>query len=447
MRHSLIRKLSLTNALTLFVAMLLFCGIAIFEYGQSMYSDICKQLIVENKAASIIAKAGRNEPLLYKTLSNSTNLVYKKSTKSNTFELVYASDKDLDFPVRIEELLQIFIETKQKVIDLSIGERDYLCAVTAVRLDQDGTNGVVVSLISADKIKQTAESSIIIMVEAFVLLLAISSLISGLLFRRITKPIAIITELTKRYAKRDFAETYTANTKDEIYDLSVAVSKMADSLQSQDEERDKMFRQISHEIKTPLTTIYGYAEGLKTGAFENIDEPAEAIMRESLRIQKITENIILLSKLESKVEMFAFAEHNISEIVERAIECIESLAIIKDIDIIYTPHEIDQIYLDAEKMQCALTNILSNCIKYAKDCITIEVLDSDDAVKIIISDNGKGFDVEHIGDLLSGLSRVKSNGSGIGLSIVNEIVKAHGGRFNVGNKSIGGAEFSIILKK
>lgn len=447
MRHSIQRKLSLTNAITLFAALLIFCGIAIFEYSHSMYDDICEQLIVENKAASIIARAGRNEPVLYRSLSNSTNFVYEKNAKSGTFELVYTSDEELQIPVQIEELLQKFIHTKQRVVELSIGGRDYLCTAAPVRLAQDGKNGVVISLISIDRIMQTAASSIIIMIVAFVFLLVLSSLISGYLFARIAKPIVVMTELTKRYAKRDFTEKYTADTKDEIHDLSVAVSQMADSLQSQDEERDKMFRQISHEIKTPLTTICGYAEGLKNGTFQNVDESAEAIMRESLRIQKITENIILLSKLENKIETFSFEEHDICEVIERAIESIEKLAIIRDIDMVYTPKQIDPICLDAEKIQCAFTNILSNCIKYTKDCITIEVADNDTAVKVTISDNGEGFDANQIDHLLSGLTRVKSNGSGIGLSIVKEIVNAHSGCFMIGNAPNGGAVFTVELKK
>lgn len=447
MKHSILKKLTLTNALILFASLLIFCSIAISVYNQSMYKNMRKQLIVENKAASIIARVGQNDNLLYKALSDSRSLVYEKKAENKELELVYTSDEEFDLQIGIDELIDKFIESKQKIIELPIGGSDYLCAVTIMQFGKDNTKGVVISLVSVESIKETMKTSIIIMLGAFVLLLAISTSISVFMSRKIAKPLVRITELTKSYAKRDFSDKYIADTNDEIKELSLAVSQMAESLQSQDKDRDKMFRQISHEIKTPLTAIYGYAEGLKTGIFKSVDEPVDAIMRESLRIKKLTENIIYLSKLESNAEKFVFDKHDVGELVESAIESVESLAILKDIDIVYMPRQIDDLRMDAEKMHRALINILSNCIKYTKDKITIEVIDENNVVEFRIYDNGKGFGDEDISDLLSGLTRVKSNGSGIGLSIVNEIVKAHDGNFIVGNKAHGGAEFRIAIRR
>ena len=222
---------------------------------------------------------------------------------------------------------------------------------------------------------------------------------------------------------------------------------MAQSLEEHNMQRDKMLRNISHELKTPLTAIYGYAEGIKNGVFKNYKEPLDIIMSESLRIKKMTEDIIYLSKLESHIELFAFAKSDITQTMVKAIRSIESIAIMNDIDIRFMPEEIEPISIDADKIHRALINILSNCVKYTKDMIDIRINDNPVNVEIVIEDNGTGFKSEDIKNLLSGMTKEKSNGSGIGLSIVNEIVKGHGGEFYIGNGLSGGAVFRVILKK
>jgi signal transduction histidine kinase len=279
------------------------------------------------------------------------------------------------------------------------------------------------------------------------LLVLIAIAVLMIFSKRLTRPIVKVSNLTKKYAKRDFSNKYIANTNDEIEELSKSISEMAHSLEKQDEQRDKMFRNISHELKTPLTAIYGYAEGIKNGVFKSTKEPLDIIMSESLRIKKLTEDIIYLSKLESHIEVFDLQKSDISDIMIKAIQSIESIAIMKDIDIKYTPSNIEKIPVDADKIHRALINILSNCVKYTNDLIEIDVKDNRDNAEIIVSDNGNGFKKEDIDNLLSGMTKEKSNGSGIGLSIVNEIVRGHSGKFTIANKKIGGAVFKITLKK
>ena len=156
---------------------------------------------------------------------------------------------------------------------------------------------------------------------------------------------------------------------------------------------------------------------------------------------------MLLSKLESNIEVFAFGEHELGAIIVRAIESIESIAILNDIDISYVPEATTLVSVDEDKLFRAFVNILSNCTKYTKTLIKIETLENDDTIEVKISDDGAGFDDEAIDHLLNGIAQEKSNGSGIGLSIVNEIVKAHSGEFFIGNNANGGAFFRIVLKK
>ena len=473
MRNRIGKKLNITNALIVVIALLIYCILSIGIFNFYMKRTIKEQLLVENRAyyrlaivglaertsddnnpkrvtyESLLKKSGNfQQPNVYKALTESTSLIFVQSEKDEKYEMVYSSIGDFDVQYDLFNLQERINESRDGVIQLNINSTDYFCTLQSSK--PRGINNsslVVVSLIPLSSIKIVNRQYILLFLITTIFLVLLSVAVISLMSARITKPIAKVTDLTKQYAKREFKNKYIANTNDEVEDLSKAVSKMADSLEKQDIQREKMFRNISHELKTPLTAIYGYAEGLKNGVFKNTDEPLDIIMSESLRIKKMTEDIIYLSKLESHIEVFKLTKCDISSIMAKAIQSIESIAIMNDIDIRYIPSKIDTVNVDEDKIHRALINILSNSVKYTKDIVDIEIRDIRDGVEIIVADNGNGFRDEDIKNLLSGMTKEKSNGSGIGLSIVNEIIKGHNGEFYIGNNKAGGAIFNIILKK
>ena len=441
-RNSITKRLTLTNVLIVVLSMLIFFTIVLVVYNNNTYNEIKKQLILENKVANTLYTNDIvKQPAFYKVLTDSINLIYSRDNDS--LGLVYSSRENFGDDIEIEELLKDLIQTRKKVIEVRVGTEDYFCTMST-----DKINSVIVSMISIKNVRMVTLRFTIALIISIVALSLISIFITILMSRRIIKPIVELTAITKQYEQRNFDADYIAKTNDELEDLSVAVNSMAKSLKEHDSEKERLFRQISHEIKTPLTSIYGYAEGIKNGVFKETDKPLDIIMSESLRIKKLTENIVLLSKLESNIEAFRFHSCNLSSILERAIESVESVAILNDIDIDYIPAaNLPSITADEDKLYRAFVNILSNCTKYASSVIKIQAADEKDNIEIMISDNGKGFESDDLKNLLSGIAREKSNGSGIGLSIVNEIVKTHGGQFFIGNNPTGGAYFKIVLKK
>ena len=445
-RNSITRKLTLTNVFIVVLSLLIFFTIVLVIANNNALEDIKSQLIIENRVATTLYINNRIEqPALFRVLTDSINLIYTKAEDGLSLE--YSSDDSFGESFDPQPLLIDYIKEKKKVIQISAGSQEYLCTVSTDRQAGSKTDSVIISLLSMKNIRETTSSFTIALVISIAALSLVSVIVTVLISRRITKPVVKLTSIAQQYEKRNFDEKYIAGTNDEIETLSVAVSNMADSLKEHDSDKERLFRQISHEIKTPLTSIYGYAEGIKSGIFEDINKPLDIIMSESLRIKKLTENIVLLSKIESNIEVFSFEPNDVSQILKSAIESIESVAILADIDIEYTPGELPEVSVDEDKLYRAFVNILSNCTKYAKSLIRIETNETTDLIEITISDDGKGFDSEAISNLLGGFAREKSSGSGIGLSIVNEIIKAHGGQFTLGNGSGGGAFFRIALKK
>lgn len=441
------KRLTLTNVLIVVLSMLIFFTIVLMVYNNNTYNEIKQQLIMENKVANTLYTNDIvKQPAFYKVLTDSINLIYSRDDGS--LNLVYSSVEDFEDDIDIEELAKSLIRTRKKVIEVRVGTEDYFCTMSTDRRENGEVNSVIVSMISIKNVRLVTRRFTFALMVSIAALSLISVIITILVSRRITKPIVKLTAITKQYEQRNFDADYIAKTNDELEDLSIAVNSMAKSLKEHDSEKERLFRQISHEIKTPLTSIYGYAEGIKNGVFKEIDKPLDIIMSESLRIKKLTENIVLLSKLESNIEAFRFQSCNLASILERAIESVESVAILSDIDIDYTPaSNLPFISADEDKLYRAFVNILSNCTKYASSIIRIQTVEQKDSIEILISDDGNGFESDDLKNLLSGIAREKSNGSGIGLSIVNEIVRAHGSQFFIGNNPSGGAYFKILLKK
>lgn len=447
MKKSIVKNISITGVLVVISALFIFSILTIFIYQSTMEQNINRQLVIENRIAyNLLLVDKLDDSAVYKFLSESQNLVFTKKSGEKVFTLMHSTDESFN-DINIEKILKEYIQEGKKVVKYERQGNRYLMTISTNRSIEQKANSIIVSFISMEEIYGMTANFIGLMIIIALLLSIVSIIAFNIISKRITEPILKVINITKEYENRNFEETYIANTEDEIQELSMSINKMAKSLQNYDSEKEKLFRTISHEIKTPLTSIYGYAEGMKNGVFKDFDKPLRIIMEESMRIKTMTEDYIFLSKLESQIEVFSFKSSNIAEPLERAIRIIESLAIVKDIDIDYTPVQIPNIDIDADKIYRCFLNILTNAIKYTKSEIRIKVNIDDTSVSIRIEDNGQGLKDVDLNKFHQGLSSEKTNGSGVGLFITEAIVRQHKGRFVLGNNEREGAFFEIILNR
>lgn len=447
MKKSIVKSISVTGVSVVITSLVIFSIFTIFIYKSEMEQNINRQLVIENRIAyNLLLVDKLDDSAVYKFLSDSQNLVFTKNNAEKDFTLVHSTDEFFN-DIHIKKILKEYIQEGKKVIKYEIEGNRYLMTISTNRSTDKKANSIIISFISMEEIYDILNDFICIMVIIAFVLSFVSIIAFKIISRRITEPIIKVINVTKEYENRNFEETYIANTEDEIQELSVSINKMAKNLQNYDSEKEKLFRTISHEIKTPLTSIYGYAEGMKNGVFEEFDKPLKIIMEESMRIKTMTEDYIFLSKLESHIETFSFKPCNVVVVLEKAISTIESLTIVEDIDIEYTPVKIPNIEVDEDKIYRSFLNILSNAIKYTKSEITIKIIEEDSQITIRIEDNGKGLSEEDLNKFYQGLSSEKNNGSGVGLFITDAIVKKHNGQFNMGNNETEGAFFEISLNK
>jgi len=277
----------------------------------------------------------------------------------------------------------------------------------------------------------------------------VALIIGFIIERSITRPLKKLRDVMSNYSLKSPLEEYKIITGDEIEELSISFQQMSSKLVAYDEQQKRFLQNTSHELKTPLMAIQGNAEAIKERVVEGeeMEQSLEVIISESQRLKKVVDEIIFLTKLESINENFAFAKNNLTEIVNKAVKSLKSLAKKDSINIVANNNQILVGDYDFEKLTRALVNIIGNCIRYAKSQVAIEVSDKGYEVEILIKDDGVGFQEGEERRIFERFYKGKKGGTGIGLSIAKIVIEGHQGTIEAYNNPYGGAVFKILLPK
>ncbi len=471
MKSKITKRLVITNLLILITALLCFYLVSVYNLNTQAREQAEQQIFAES---STIAERTTNTHNIIGNIRNENiqnndrpiPAVYKQDTfifpskndnvsihifcqiDENSGELIFP-EKNANLINRIKLDEQAESEISELTLDeaeiVSIENENYLVLLTEHTNEE--SKSIIVSLLAMETINTLTTSNIISFGITFVLLIVLAFLLISWQSVRITKPLKMLTNRSEKYANQDYSESFAVNTGDEIESLSHSIQSMVESIIAHEKSQTALFRNLSHELKTPLTAISGYAQNIENGYYKNNESALKIIQEECDRIRNILDNLIFLSKIDSNVENFTFEKHNIVDLVTASIEKVESIAILNDIDLLYTPHDELIISCDNEKIIRALINILSNALKHTKDYVMVNIADEIDNIAIIIMDNGCGFDKNKLDKLFLTSTGESVDGSGIGLLIVYEIVKKHGGKIQVKNLDQGGAEICVFLPK
>lgn len=304
----------------------------------------------------------------------------------------------------------------------------------------------------------------------------ITVIITFIIANMITLPIMQLAEISNKMGKLDFTARYTGNRNDEIQTLgqnmnfmSVKLKNAIDELQKAnellkedikrkeaiDEMRKDFIANVSHELKTPIALIQGYAEGLNEGLCEDEESRkyyTEVIMDESEKMNKMVKQLLTLSSLESGNSILHIEKFNIVELTREVLSSISILTGEKNVNIIFDDSRDIYIYGDEFKIEEVVTNYISNAIHHVRDFgeIKIEILKRDNSIYFSVYNSGNNIPEKDLANIWEKFYKVdkahsrKYGGSGIGLSIVKAIVEAHYG--NVGVKNMPeGVEFSFEI--
>jgi signal transduction histidine kinase len=284
-----------------------------------------------------------------------------------------------------------------------------------------------------------------IMLIVFLVIMAASVIISLIFAEKINNPVVKLKKQALALKERKFDARSDINTGDEFEELSKSMNAAAEELAGYSRVQQEFLDNISHELKTPLMSIQGYAEGIKDGIFPADDQTLDIITDESIRLKRLVSEISYLSKLESMPDFYDFTQIDMPAIIERSIDSVSGLKEARDIRISSLDIHDCEVYGDGEKLLQLLINILSNSVRYAENTVFIDTTVRDEAYVITIKDDGKGFAPGEEEKVFRRFYKGSAGNTGLGLSIAMAIARSHGGTINAWNASGHGAVFEIIL--
>ena len=306
----------------------------------------------------------------------------------------------------------------------------------------------------------------------------ITVIITFLITKMITSPILQLAEISNKMGKLDFTARYEGKRSDEIQTLGQNMNYMSDRLKKAisklqeanevlkedikrkeaiDEMRKDFIANVSHELKTPIALIQGYAEGLNEGLCEDEESRkyyTEVIMDESEKMNKMVKQLLTLSSLESGNSILHKENFNMTSLTEGVLSSISILIGEKNLEVDFDTSKDIFLYADEFKIEEVVTNYISNAIHHVNDNGTIKIDVSEDERNVYFSVYNTGNqipekDLANVWEKFFKVDKAHSRsygGSGIGLSIVKAIVEAHGGAVNVVNKS-DGVEFGFKIPR
>lgn len=288
------------------------------------------------------------------------------------------------------------------------------------------------------------------------------------LYTHIFSPLINLGEAVRQITEGNLDFSLEFDAYDEIGELSRNFEEMRIRLRQNEEQKllaDKNNRElisnISHDLKTPITAIKGYVEGIMDGVAsspEKIDKYIRTIYNKANDMDKLIDELTFYSKIDTNGIPY---NYKVISVVDFFTDCAKEVGLdMESMNIdFYFNNNVDRdtfIVADVEQMKRAVNNIISNSVKYMdKDDpkIGISLLDEGDFVRIDINDNGIGISSEDLPYIFDRFYRTDSSrnsskgGSGIGLSIVRKIVEDHGGRIWAKSEQGSGTDIIIMLKK
>ena len=277
-------------------------------------------------------------------------------------------------------------------------------------------------------------------------------------FKHIVGPIRKMTLATKKVAKGDFTvqiDNGRKHRRDEIGLLTDNFNMMVRELESNEYLSKEFMSNVSHEFKTPIASIQGFAKLLKDDKLseEEKQEYIDIIIEESERLANLSSNIQHLSKLENKKELIKKEKVAIDEQIRKCIVILNNKLEEKNIEIGMDEDKDVFVDVNEDMFQQVWINLINNAIKYTQNGGRIDIIIDEfkDKVIVEVKDNGIGIKEENLEKIFDKFYQEdashNSEGNGLGLAIVSKIIELHKGSIEVKSKVGEGTSFIVTLPK
>ncbi|WP_404456335.1 HAMP domain-containing histidine kinase [Virgibacillus necropolis] len=330
----------------------------------------------------------------------------------------------------------------------------------------DGTKGSILLINQAPGFVKFARTYFPILFISLLLILVLTNLLlSYFMSKKILKPVNQLSVASAKISEGNLDFSVYSDGKDELAMLVKSFDDMRARLKESTELREKyennrkeLIANISHDLKTPITSILGYVEGIQDGVANTAEKHKrylDTIHAKAGYMDRLINELSLYSKLEVKSLPFHFEKVNIKAFMEDYLEEARSDLDEKDVELVLNTTDSHSIVLlDRDKLIRVMNNIIYNSVKYMdKDqcCIEMSLKDAGSMIEVMISDNGPGVSSEEISDIFNRFYRSdpsrNTGGSGLGLAIAAQIIEAHGGTIWAASSPGEGLRIYFTLKK
>jgi histidine kinase len=302
----------------------------------------------------------------------------------------------------------------------------------------------------------------------FLTLIIVNGLLSYFVSKSIIKPLFSLKNATEQIGEGNLKVKIDYARQDEIGQLSHALDKMRKKLKESidlqlqyEESRKELISNISHDLKTPITAIKGYIEGIQDGVADSkgkMEKYLSSIKRKATDMDQLIDDLFLFSKLDLKKLPFAFEDIDLIRFIINFVEEVSFDLEEKDIKLIVENRTKNKVMViaDRDQLKRVMTNITDNSVKHLKKAeknISIYISEETDFVEIEIRDTGSGIEQESLPYIFERFYRVDTSrnkatgGSGLGLAIAKQIIREHGGDIWVKSQLGVGTSIFFTLKK
>lgn len=301
-----------------------------------------------------------------------------------------------------------------------------------------------------------------------VILVFTSVTVGSWLYRSVAVPLVKLKNATNNIKEGNLEFTMDVEGNDEFAELCRDFEEMRIRLKESTEEKivlDKdhkeLISNISHDLKTPITAVKGYVEGIMDGVAdtpEKMERYIRTIYNKTTEMDHLINELTFYSKIDTNRIPYTFSKICVSEYFNDCAEELELELGVKGIELVYANYVDDHVIIiaDGEQLMRVVNNIVSNAVKYMNKehgIIQIRIKDVGDFIQVEIEDNGKGIAARDLANIFDRFYRTdvsrnsSKGGSGIGLSIVKKIMEDHGGKVWAASKEGIGTIMYFVLRK
>ena len=380
---------------------------------------------------------------------------------NNEGEIIVSTRTDIpaDDPIRIED----FNPSDWGSSYYQIGDfygffpEEYLSVLAPITEDMTPKGYIALHFRMSDLYQKRGAILFIIQI-LFLAVYVLASVLLLIYWHYVHNPLREITRGVGEFANGNLAYKIPASSEDEIGYLANSLNYMAEKLNRNGEYQRQFISNISHDFRSPLTSIKGYVDAMLDGVIpaDSQEKYLKIIAYEAGRLEKLTEGLLTLNELDIHKRLLKIETFDINEVIKHTAAAFEGDCTRRKIvlELVLSGREL-YARADMEQIQQVLYNLLNNAVKFSRNdsTIIIETTEKNDKIFVSVKDHGIGIPKQSLHRIWerfykTDISRGKDQtGTGLGLSIVKEIINAHGQNINVISTEGVGTEFIFTLEK